>query len=113
MLELAERGAGPECFERIVDEQLLHLHQLDVCRFTLADRDRDDALLPIAALGAPRNIAWSVCQDERGRFRGRQWENGDVNLVATVGIAMIAVMLAVTALAGRLGHGSRRASLSA
>ncbi len=62
--------------------------------------------LPLMLQTGPDNTVLSV-------YLWRQWENGEVNLVATVGIAMIAVMLVVTVVAGRLGHGSRRASLSA
>ncbi len=43
----------------------------------------------------------------------RQWENGNVNLVSAVGLAMVATMLVVTLVAARLGHASRRAALSA
>ncbi len=43
----------------------------------------------------------------------REWENGNVNLVSAVGLAMVATMLVVTFVAARLGHASRRAALSA
>ena len=61
--------------------------------------------LPLMLQTGPENTVLSV-------YLWRQWENGEVNLVAAAGLAMVAVMLAITALASRLGLGSRRAALS-
>jgi len=43
----------------------------------------------------------------------RQWENGEVSLVAAVGMAMVAGMAIITLIAARVGLLSRRASLGA
>jgi iron(III) transport system permease protein len=43
----------------------------------------------------------------------RQWENGEVSLVAAVGMAMVAAMSLITVVAARVGLLSRRASLGA
>jgi iron(III) transport system permease protein len=69
---------------------------LHVCRFVT---------LPLMLQTGPDNTLIAV-------YLWRQWENGEVNLVAATGLAMVAVMLLVTILAGRLGLGSRRASLT-
>jgi iron(III) transport system permease protein len=41
----------------------------------------------------------------------REWEAGEINLVAAAGFALVAAMLAVTIVVGRLGIGSRRAAM--
>lgn len=62
--------------------------------------------LPLMLQTGPDNTVLSV-------YLWRQWENGEVNLVAAVGLAMVVVMLVVTLAAGRLGHGARGAALNA
>ena len=61
--------------------------------------------LPLMLQAGPENTLLAV-------YLWRQWEAGEINLVAAAGLAMVAVMLLITALAGRLGISSRRAALS-
>jgi iron(III) transport system permease protein len=62
--------------------------------------------LPLMLQTGPENTVLAV-------YLWRQWEAGEVSLVAAVGMAMVACMALVTLLAARVGLLSRRASLGA
>lgn len=61
--------------------------------------------LPLMLQTGPENTVLAV-------YLWRLWEAGEINMVSTIGSAMIAVMLVVTLLVNRLGVGSRRAALT-
>lgn len=60
--------------------------------------------LPLMLQSGPENTVLSV-------YLWRQWEAGEVNMVATVGLALVLAMLVVTIVVGRLGFGTRRGTL--
>lgn len=47
-----------------------------------------------------------------GAYLWRQWDNGEANLVAAVGLSLVIVMLLVTLIVAQLGLGSRRGTLN-
>lgn len=61
--------------------------------------------LPLMLQTGPDNTVLAV-------YLWRQWEAGEVNGVAAIGLAMVAIMLVVTLAAGRFGFASHRATLS-
>lgn len=61
--------------------------------------------LPLMLQTSPDNTLLAV-------YLWRQWENGEINLVAAVGLSMVVAMLLVTVIASRFGIGSRRAAMT-
>lgn len=61
--------------------------------------------LPLMLQTGPENTVLAA-------YLWREWEAGEVNLVAAAGLGLIVMLLVVTAVAMRLGQGPRRAAMS-